>query len=70
VNRRQLEVIAYLQEENRILKQRLGVRCLDLPFNDEYFGVPPSAPHGQKPKLGILHAALVRRAAAAWRAGQ
>ena len=28
VNRRQLEVIAYLQEENRILKQRLGVRRL------------------------------------------
>src|SRR5438552_2907109 len=28
VNRRQLDVIAYLQEENRILKERLGERRL------------------------------------------
>jgi hypothetical protein len=28
VNRRQLDVIAYLQEENRVLKERLGGRRL------------------------------------------
>jgi hypothetical protein len=39
---------------------------LDLPFNDEYFDVPPGAPHGQQPKLGILHPSLIRRAAAAF----
>jgi hypothetical protein len=41
-------------------------RRLQLPFNDEYFAVPPSAPHGQQPKLGVLHASLMRRAAAAF----
>jgi hypothetical protein len=45
-------------------------RCLQLPFNDEYFGVPPGAPHGQRPKLGVLHASLVQRAAVAWRSAQ
>jgi hypothetical protein len=44
------------------------VRRLQLPFNDEYFRVPPGAPHGQRPKLGVLHAGLMRRAAAAWKA--
>ena len=43
----------------------LGKR-LDLPFNDEYFNVPPTAPHGQQPKLGILHPSLMRRASAAF----
>jgi hypothetical protein len=46
------------------------VRRLQLPFNDDYFGVPPGAPHGQRPKLGVLHAVLVRRAAQAWKAAQ
>ena len=41
-----------------------------LPYNDEYFGVPPGAPHGHRPKLGVLHAALTQRVAAAWRAAQ
>jgi hypothetical protein len=41
-------------------------RCLQLPFNDQYFGVPPRAPQGQRPQMGTLHAALVQRAAAAW----
>jgi hypothetical protein len=40
-------------------------RCLQLPFSDEFFGVPPGAPHGQQPKLGALHAVLMRRAAGA-----
>ena len=43
-------------------------RRLNLPFNDEYFRVPPGARHGQQPKLGVLHPSLVRRAAAAFEA--
>jgi hypothetical protein len=43
-------------------------RSVELPFNDEYFAVPPAAPCGQRPKLGVLHAALMKRAAAAWSA--
>ncbi len=39
---------------------------LELYFNDDYFGVPPGAPHGQQPKLGVLHPSLMRRAAAAF----
>ena len=31
---------------------------LELPFNDTYFSVPPHAPHGQSPKLGILHPSI------------
>ena len=44
------------------------VRRLELLFDDEYFTVPPGAPHGQQPKLGVLHPSLVRRAAAAFNA--
>ena len=40
----------------------------ELDYNDIWFGVPPRAPHGQMPKLGILHPSLLRRAAAAARA--
>lgn len=43
-------------------------RRLELSFNDEYFSVPPGAPHGEHPKLGILHPSLMRRAAAAFSA--
>src|SRR5260370_27942166 len=42
-------------------------RRLQLPFSDEYFAVPPGAPNGQTPKLGVLHPVLVKRAAAAWK---
>ena len=38
---------------------------VELLFNDAYFSVPPHAPHGQSPKLGILHPSMVRIAAAA-----
>jgi hypothetical protein len=40
---------------------------VDLPFNDKWFDVPPTAPHGQVPKLGTLHVSKIRafRAAAA-----
>lgn len=45
----------------------LGNR-VELPFNERWFGVPPGAPFGQQPKLGILHPSLMRRAEAAYRA--
>lgn len=45
-------------------------RSIELPFNDEYFAVPPGAPTGQRPRLGVLHPALVKRAAAAWSAAR
>jgi hypothetical protein len=41
---------------------------IELPYNSEWFAVPPSAPFGQTPKLGILHPNLLRRVAAAWQA--
>ena len=43
-------------------------RRIKLPFSSEYFDVPPGAPHGQQPKLGVLHPSLVRRATAAYHA--
>jgi PemK-like, MazF-like toxin of type II toxin-antitoxin system len=39
-----------------------------LPFNSEWFSVPPAAPHGQKPMLGTLHPSLMRAVQAAFRA--
>jgi hypothetical protein len=45
-------------------------KALDLPFNDAYFSVPPHAPHGQTPKLGMLHPSMVRIAAAAFKAAR
>jgi PemK-like, MazF-like toxin of type II toxin-antitoxin system len=41
-----------------------------LPYSDEWFGIPPGAPYGQIPKLGILHPSLVRRAKAAYNAAR
>lgn len=38
----------------------------ELDFNGEWFAVPPGAPHGQTPKLGVLHPSLVRRARSAF----
>ena len=43
-------------------------QALDLPYTTEWFSVPPSAPHGQTPKLGTLHPSLVRAVQAAFRA--
>jgi hypothetical protein len=43
-------------------------RAAELPWTEEFFAVPPGAPNGQQPKLGILHAALHRAAATAYRA--
>ena len=45
-------------------------RRIQLPYVTAYFGVPPGAPFGQTPKLGTLHASLVRRAHAAWKAAK
>ncbi len=41
-----------------------------VPWNDEFFAVPPGAPNGQKPLMGTLHASMVRAAAAAHAAEQ
>jgi hypothetical protein len=41
---------------------------VDLPYSSEWFSVPPAAPHGQTPKLGVLHPSLVRAVQAAFRA--
>ena len=41
-----------------------------LLFNEDWFGVPPAAPHGQVPKLGVLHPSLMRRARAAMEAAK
>ena len=43
-------------------------QTVELPYNEEWFKVPPAAPHGQTPKLGVLHPSLMRRASAAWAA--
>lgn len=40
----------------------------ELPFNQDWFDVPPGAPQGQIPKLGVLHPGLMRRARAAMEA--
>lgn len=34
-------------------------QLVDLPFTTDWFSVPPSAPHGQTPRLGTLHPSLV-----------
>jgi hypothetical protein len=38
----------------------------ELPYNEQWFRVPPGAPHGQTPRLGLLHPTLMRRAKAAY----
>lgn len=43
-------------------------QALDLPFDSQWFSVPPAAPHGQNPKLGTVHASMVRTVQAAHRA--
>jgi hypothetical protein len=42
----------------------------ELDFNGEWFAVSPGAPWGQRPKLGVLHPSLVRRAKAAFDAAR
>jgi len=43
-------------------------QSIDLPYTIEWFSIPPAAPHGQTPKLGVLHPSLVRALQAAFRA--
>jgi hypothetical protein len=43
-------------------------KTLDLPYITEWFSVPPAAPHGQTPKLGVLHPSLVPAVQAAYHA--
>ncbi len=45
-------------------------KALDLPYTTEWFDVPPAAPHGQTPKLGILHPSMTLALQAAFRAAQ
>ena len=45
-------------------------QTVELSYNEEWFKVPPAAPQGQTPKLGVLHPSLMRRASAAWAAVQ
>jgi hypothetical protein len=42
-------------------------QVIELPRTEDFFGVPPRSPHGQNPKLGSLHASLMRAAQAAFR---
>lgn len=41
-------------------------QLIDLPFSTEWFSVPPAAPNGQIPKLGVLHPSMVRVVEAAY----
>jgi hypothetical protein len=50
-------------------KFNLG-QLLDLPYTSTWFSVPPNAPFGQCPKLGLLHPSLMRALEAAYRAAQ
>ncbi len=43
-------------------------QSVELPWNEDFFAVPAQAPHGQHPKIGSLHASMMRVAQAAFRA--
>jgi len=43
-------------------------KLADLPYDSDWFHVPPAAPHGQSPKLGTLHPSLMLAFQAAYRA--
>ena len=45
-------------------------QLVELPFSTDWFSVPPAAPYGQIPKLGILHPSMVRTVEAAYKASQ
>ncbi len=40
---------------------------LELPWSDRYFKVPPRSLHGNTPKLGTLHATILRAVEVAYR---
>ena len=41
---------------------------VELPWSDRYFKAPPKSRHGNNPKLGTLHATVLRAVEAAYRA--
>lgn len=45
-------------------------QTVELPWNEDFFAVPARAPHGQHPKLGSLHASMMRIAQVAFQAVQ
>jgi hypothetical protein len=45
-------------------------KTVELPYSSDWFKVPPGAPNGQTPKLGVLHPSLMQRARGAWDAVQ
>ncbi len=45
-------------------------QSVELPWNEAFFAVPARAPLGQHPKLGSLHASMMRAAHAAYRAAK
>ncbi len=68
---------AILRERNRTAYEAAGLsydtkfdlkQAIDLPYTTEWFSVSPAAPHGQTPKLGMLHPSLVRAVQAAFSA--
>jgi hypothetical protein len=67
---RQLNSAAY-EAANLSFDTKFNLKQLiDLPFSTEWFSVPPAAPNGQIPKLGVLHPSMVRVAEAAYKASQ
>ena len=45
-------------------------QLVELPYTSSYFTAPPGAGPHALPKLGVLHATLMRKAGAAWSAVQ
>lgn len=45
-------------------------RTFELDYSETWFAVAPDAPHGQTPKMGLLHPSLVKRARAAFNAAR
>jgi hypothetical protein len=43
-------------------------QTVELPWNEDFFAVPARAAHGQHPKLGSLHASMMRAALVAYQA--
>lgn len=43
-------------------------QLVELPWSEDFFAVPAQAPHGQNPKLGNLHASMMRAVQAAYHA--
>jgi hypothetical protein len=44
------------------------VQCFELPYRSDYFKPPPNGKHANSPKLGTLHANMMRKAQSAWSA--